>query len=43
MPRTELSHGIVHYDESGVGVPVVFQSPGRPGAPRPARPPERPA
>ena len=24
MPRTELSHGIVHYHESGAGAPVVF-------------------
>jgi pimeloyl-ACP methyl ester carboxylesterase len=24
MPRTELSHGIVHYRESGAGPPVVF-------------------
>src|SRR5215472_2790354 len=24
MPRTELSHGTVHYHESGAGAPVVF-------------------
>jgi len=46
MPSTELSHGILHYHESGAGVPVVFRSPGWPGWPGAARPtpsPERPA
>ena len=32
MPSAELSHGIVHYHESGAGAPVVFLH----------RPPERP-
>jgi hypothetical protein len=38
MPRTELSHGIVHYHESGAGAPVVFLHGGlaRGAAARPA-------
>jgi len=27
MPRAGLSHGIVHYHESGAGAPVVFLHP----------------
>jgi len=30
MPRTELSHGIVPYHESGAGAPVVFRPPEQP-------------